>query len=89
MATMHSYLRDKAGAVDDATETVLYGPSTQNKIERWWRELLERLEQYFKEQLNALIETGNYDPSDETDRYCTVIYIIDKLYKIVTYGLAN
>ena len=39
MATMHSYLRDKAGDVEDATETVLYGPSTQNKIKRWWQEL--------------------------------------------------
>jgi hypothetical protein len=31
-------------------------------IERWWRGLLERLEQYFKAQLNALLKTGEYDP---------------------------
>ena len=73
MATIHCYLRDKVGDVDDATETVLYGPSTQNKIERWWRELLERLERYFKAQLNALLETGEYDPSDENDRYCILL----------------
>ena len=69
MATIHSYLRDKVGDVDDATDTVLYGPSTQNIIERWWQELLERLERYFKEQLNALMEAGNDDLSDENDRY--------------------
>ena len=36
MATIHSSLRDKIGDVDDATDTVLYGPSTQNTIEKWW-----------------------------------------------------
>jgi hypothetical protein len=35
MVTIHSYLRDKVGDVDDATRTVLYDPSIQNKIERW------------------------------------------------------
>ena len=69
MATIHCYLRDKVGDVDDATDTVLYGPSTQNKIERWWRELLERMERYFKEQLNGLLEDGDYDPTNENDRY--------------------
>ena len=28
MTTIHSYLRDKVGDVDDETETVLYGPSS-------------------------------------------------------------
>lgn len=69
MTTMHCYLQQKLNNTDDATETVLFGPSTQNKIERWWRELLERLERYFKDQLNELLEAGDYDPSDETDRY--------------------
>lgn len=68
MATIHSFLRSKAGDLEDATESVLYGPSTQNKIERWWRELLERLEKFFKIQLSTLAEDGQYDPSDETDR---------------------
>ena len=69
IATMHCFLRDKYGYLDDATESVLYGPSTQNKIERWWRELLERMERFFKQQLFLLVENGEYDPSDETDRY--------------------
>lgn len=50
MATIHCYQRNKVDDVDDAIDTILYGPSAQNKIERWWQELLERLEQYFKEQ---------------------------------------
>jgi hypothetical protein len=51
-----------------ATDSVMYGPSTQNKIERWWRELLERMERYFKQQLNGLIEDGQYDRDDASHR---------------------
>ena len=68
LATMHSYLRSEHGDLEEATDSILYGPSTQNKIERWWRELLERMEQYFKEQLNELVEEGEYDPNDLNDR---------------------
>ena len=49
-------------------DSILYGPSTQNKIERWWRELLERMEQYFKQQLKELVEGRAYDPNDLNDR---------------------
>ncbi|PFX12836.1 hypothetical protein AWC38_SpisGene23140 [Stylophora pistillata] len=52
---------------DDPVDGVLYGPSTQNKIERWWRELLDRMERFFKSQLSSLVENGDYDPSDQTD----------------------
>lgn len=68
MATIHSFLRSKTGDLEDATESVLYGPSTQNKIERWWRELHERMENFFKIQLSSLAEDGDYDPTEETDR---------------------
>lgn len=44
MSTMHCFLRDQHGDLEDATKSVVYGPSTQNKIERWWRELVERME---------------------------------------------
>ena len=64
-----SYLQQKLNNVGDGAETVLYGPSTQNKIARWWRELLERMETYFKDQLNELLESGDYEPSNKTDRY--------------------
>ena len=39
-----------------------------NKIERGWRELLERMEQYVKQQLHELMEEGEYDPDDSNDR---------------------
>jgi len=59
MSTMHCFLRTKHGDLEDATKSVLYGPSTQNKIERWWRELLDRMERFFKKQLSTLVEDGD------------------------------
>ena len=41
----------QTGTVD----SVVYGPSTSNKIECWWRDLHHRLEQYFKSQLTTLL----------------------------------
>lgn len=38
------------------------------QIDRWWRELHNRLERYFKGQLMMLLERGHYDPSNHTDR---------------------
>lgn len=68
MGTMHCFLRAKHGDMEDPSDSVVFGPSTQNKIERWWRELLERMERFFKKQLSSLIENGDYDSSDEIDR---------------------
>lgn len=45
------------------------------QIERWWRELHERLEKYFKEQLLWLKGQGHYNPHDETDRFVSCIEI--------------
>ena len=47
MATIHSYLMSQYDFFEDPTDSVCYGPSTTNKIERWWRDLHERLEKYF------------------------------------------
>lgn len=47
MFTMHCFLCAKQGDLEDATESILYGPFTQNKIERWWRENLDRMERFF------------------------------------------
>ena len=79
MATMHCCLRENYGDLEDLTESVLYGPSTQNKIERWWRDLLERMERFFKDQLSSLIEDGEYDSTDEKDR-CEMLIFIDNLF---------
>ena len=68
MATLHCYLRSVHGDVDDPTDTVIYGPSTENRIERFWKELHEHLEQYFKDQLKKLLEGGHYDRDNQLHR---------------------
>ena len=68
MSIMHCFLRAEHGDLEDATNSVLYGPSTQNKIERWWRELLDRMERFFKKQLSTLVEDGDYDSTNKQDR---------------------
>lgn len=68
MATIHTYLIDKLNQFDDPTDSILYGPSTTNKIERWWRDLHERLEKYFKNQLLHLLRSTNYDLKSVLDR---------------------
>ena len=68
MATLHVYLINNAGIMDDPVDSVIYGPSTSNKIERWWRDLHERLEFYFKVQLTQLIKENDYDPYNDLDR---------------------
>ena len=50
MATMQMYLCDKHNVLENANESVWYGPSTQNKIKGWWRE------RFFKQQLSSLAE---------------------------------
>ena len=67
LATLHVFLRRSHGDMTPE-DTVEYGPSTSNRIERWWRELHERLEKFFKFQLQQLLDQGFYDPEDEVDR---------------------
>ena len=62
MATVHIYLINKFEVMDDPVEAVIYGPSTSNKIERWWRDLHKRLEKYFKIQLTQILRDRQYDP---------------------------
>ena len=68
MATMQIYLRDNVSEMEDVSQCVKYGPSTSNKIERWWRDLNERLEHYFKLQLKNLLENFDYDPRNQHHR---------------------
>ena len=74
MAAIHVYMHSLIGVLEDPVDTVIFGPSTSNKIERWWRELHERLETFFKEQLCCLLRGGEYDPQQElhkkTPRVC-------------------
>ena len=69
MATIHCFLREKHGDLENPTDAVLHGPSTRNKIERWWRDLHERMEMFFKDQLKSLAESVEYDSSDNIDRH--------------------
>ena len=55
MATIHAYLLNQLKVMDDPTDSIIYDPSTSNKIERWWRDLHERLEKIFKAQLTVLL----------------------------------
>ena len=68
MASIHVFLRDKIGDLEDAMNSIVFGPSTTNKIERWWRDLHERLEKYFKHQLSELLSNRQYDPHNMSDR---------------------
>ena len=69
MTAVHCYLQERVNNLEDGSETLLYGPSTQSKIERWWRELSECMERYFKAQLHELLEDRRYDPSNKNDKY--------------------
>eukprot|EP00794_Sanderia_malayensis_P018736 gene18736-20625_t len=78
MATIHAFLRNQHGDMD-ALDTVIYGKSTSNQIERWWRELHERLEKYYKVHLAFLKDQGHYDPDMDIDRaigfHCFLLHV--------------
>ena len=73
MSSIHCRLHQLCGThenLDDIIEECIrYGPSTANKIERWWRELHHRMESFFKDQLKYLVESGSYDQTSNLDRY--------------------
>ncbi|KAK3747967.1 hypothetical protein QZH41_019446 [Actinostola sp. cb2023] len=54
---------------------------TETGIERWWKELHERLEKYFKEHLRWLKEQCLYDPHDVTDRMILAFIMIPMLQR--------
>ena len=53
MASIHCYVMSEVeeDLFDDPMDCIAFGPSITNKIERWWRDLHERLEKFFKEPL--------------------------------------
>ena len=48
MAAIQTYLSSKVSDLDDPVDSAIYFPSTTNKIERWWGDLYESIEKYFK-----------------------------------------
>eukprot|EP00794_Sanderia_malayensis_P021334 gene21334-23409_t len=69
MSTIHAFLRGQQGDLHDPADSVIFGPSPSNQIERWWKELHECLEKLFKAGLLWLKEEGHYNPHDVTHRY--------------------
>ena len=67
MATIHAYLAGQTGDMEDPTDAVIYGPSTTNKIE-WWLDLHERLEKFFKSQLQCLLNGKDYNSHNDLHR---------------------
>mgnify|MGYP002803414281 CR=1 FL=1 len=51
------------------------------QIERWWRDLHNRFEKYFKRQLNMLLEQGFYDQHNQTDRDLLAFVFIPVIQK--------
>ena len=72
MSSIHCHLHQRCGTYENLDviieNCIKYGPSTANKIERWWRELHHRMETYFKDQLKYLVESGHYDQTSHLDR---------------------
>ena len=66
LAAIHAFLCDNRDDVDDSTDLLSMAPAITNKIERW-RDLHERMEVYFKQQLSELLQTGSYDPNSVTN----------------------
>ena len=67
-ATMHTILRSGHGKLEDPSKSVVTGKSPANQIERWWRELHDCFEKYFKEQLMHILWQGHYHPQKEIYR---------------------
>ena len=68
MSTIQVFMADRLNLFEDPIRSVIHGPSTSNKIERWWRDLHERLEKYFKTQLTTLLTRQEYDPHNAEHR---------------------
>lgn len=68
MATIHAYLLNQHKVTDNPTDLIIYGPSTSNQIEQWWRDFHERLEKFFKVPLTLPLRGGEHDPHSALDR---------------------
>ena len=63
-------------SLDDPLDSIIYGPSTSNRIERFWFDLHHRLEKYFKEQLHTLLGRNEYNPYNMNQRYALTYVIL-------------
>ena len=67
LAAIHAFLCDNRDDVMIQLILLSMAPAITNKIERW-RDLHDRMEAYFKQQLSELLQTGSYDPNSVTNR---------------------
>ena len=82
MATIRTYLMSKHNELmEDPSESVQFGAITSNKIERWWKDLHERMELFIKEQLLRLRHNHDYDPQSKMDRDCLKYVFIPVLQR--------
>ena len=70
MTAIHAYIHHLSQniSLDEASDTVIFGTSTANQIERWWKELHEKLENFYKPILERLLREMRYLPTNDTDR---------------------
>ena len=81
-AAIQAFLRKSVEQeLDHPMKTVIYGPSNSNKIERWRRDLHERLEKYFKKQLTDLLTRMEYNPHDDDHRNMLAYIFIPVIQK--------
>ena len=59
---------ERNGFGQDDAEGIIVGPSVDNKIERFWRDLREGMVDNVRPILRALYEDGLYDPTSLEDR---------------------
>ena len=88
MATIHTFLRSDHGDLEDTLERVIFAKTTVNQVKRWLKELHDRFEKYFKEQLVNLLEQGHYDLQNEIHRniiaYVYVLVLEREMHLFVT-----
>ena len=89
MSTLHAFLVNKAEIMDDALDSIIYGPSTSNKIERWWRDLHERFERFFKEHLAYLLQRRYYDPHNVQHRQLMAYIFIPVIQRECNISVSN
>lgn len=67
--------------MENAVDSIIYGISSSNKIECWWRDLHERFRCYFKEHLTYLLQRRDYDPHNAHHRQLTAYVFIPVIQK--------
>ena len=69
MGALHFHLRRVVDPRVDRNKCVRHGTSTQNKIERFWVEIVKRFHGCYKTILRNLKESGEYDENDSMHKY--------------------